>query len=345
MRRVDLRSDTVTHPTPEMREAMYRTEVGDDGYGEDPTVNRLEALAAERLGKEAAVFVSSGTMGNLVALLAHCGRGDEMVVGDESHIFWYEMGGISSLGGVHVHTVPNQADGTLALDVLQVAIRPESSKFPHTRVVCIENTQNRCGGAVLSLDYMARVAAIAGAAGVKVHLDGARVFNAAVALGVPAASVAAGADSVQFCLSKGLCAPVGSLICGETVFIKEARRWRQAVGGAMRQAGVIAAAGIVGLERMVDRLAEDHEHARILADGLANIPGLDVDPKGVQTNIVLLRPRAMDAAEYQKRLLDQGVLVSNYWGGLLRAVTHWGIEGEDIAYALDSARRAMLGVE
>ena len=345
MRRVDLRSDTVTHPTPEMREAMYRAEVGDDGYGEDPTVNRLEALAAERLGKEAAVFVSSGTMGNLVALLAHCGRGDEMVVGDQSHIFWYEMGGISSLGGVHVHTVPNQPDGTLDLDALEAAIRPESPRFPHTAAVCLENTQNRCGGSVLSLEYTAQVAKVARSAGAKVHLDGARVFNAGVALGVPTAAVAREADSVQFCLSKGLCAPVGSLVCGGAAFIKEARRWRQAVGGSMRQAGVIAAAGIVGLELMVDRLAEDHENARVLADGLANIPGLQVDPKAVQTNIVLLRPTAMEAGAYQRRLAEQGVLASNYWGGLLRMVTHWGIERKDVEYALEVAGKAMAGPE
>lgn len=345
MRRIDLRSDTVTHPTPEMRDAMYRAEVGDDGYGEDPTVNRLEALAAERLGKEAAVFVSSGTMGNLVALLAHCGRGDEMIVGDQSHIFWYEMGGISSLGGVHVRTVANQPDGSLDLDDLRAAIRPESPKFPHTRVVCVENTQNRCGGAVLSPEYTSEVAQIARGAGAKVHLDGARVFNAAVALGISPATVAQDADSVQFCLSKGLCAPVGSLICGDAPFIKEARRWRQAVGGSMRQAGVIAAAGIVGLERMVDRLAEDHENARVLAEGLAAIPGLQVDPRAVQTNIVLMRPTAMDAGAYQQRMAAEGVLASNYWGGLLRMVTHHGIERDDIDYAIEVATRAMTGPE
>jgi len=345
MRRIDLRSDTVTRPTPEMREAMYRAEVGDDGYGEDPTVNRLEALAAERLGKEAAVFVASGTMGNLVSLLTHCNRGDEVVMGDQSHIFWYEMGAVSALGGVHVRTVANSEDGTLPLDALRTAIRPDWGKFPRTSLVCLENTQNRCGGAVLPLAYTTSVAQMAREAGVRVHMDGARVFNAAVALGVPPATVAQGADSVQFCLSKGLAAPVGSLICGSAAFIKEARRWRQAVGGAMRQAGVIAAAGIVGLERMVDRLAEDHENAQILADGLANIPGLSVDPKAVQTNIVLMRPTAADAGDYQRRLADLGVLVSNYWGGLLRAVTHHGIEREDIDAALVAFRRAMAAPE
>ncbi len=341
MRHVDLRSDTVTHPTPEMREAMYKAEVGDDGYGEDPTVNRLEALSAERLGKEAAVFVSSGTMGNLVAMLAHCGRGDEVIVGDQSHIFWYEMGGISSLGGVHVRTVANQQDGTLDLQELETAIRPESPKFPHTKLVCLENTQNRCSGALVDLDYAGALAKVAHQAGAQVHLDGARVFNAATGLGVSPAEVARDADTVQFCLSKGLCAPVGSLICGTAAFIKEARRWRQAVGGAMRQAGVIAAAGIVGLERMTDRLQEDHDNARVLVDGLANVPGLEVDPKAVQTNIVMLRPHAVEAGLFQKRMAEQGVLVSNYWGGLLRMVTHYGIEREDVEYAIDAAHKAV----
>lgn len=344
-RRVDLRSDTVTQPTPQMREAMYRAEVGDDGYGEDPTVNRLEALAAERLSKQAALFVASGTMGNLVALLAHCERGDEVVLGDQSHIFWYEMGGISALGGVHVRTVRNNEDGTLPLEALQTAMRPDWPKFPRTSLVCLENTQNRCSGAVLPLEYTATVAHTARAAGAHLHMDGARIFNAAVALGLPAAAVVQEADSVQFCLSKGLSAPVGSLICGDAAFIKEARRWRQAVGGAMRQAGVIAAAGIVGLERMVDRLAEDHENARALINGLANIPGLQVHPKAVQTNIVMVRPTAVEAGDYQRRLAQQGVLVSNYWGGVLRAVTHYGIERDDIDYALEAFQKAMTGPE
>lgn len=345
MRRVDLRSDTVTQPTPEMREAMYKAEVGDDGYGEDPTVNRLEALAAERLGKEAAVFVASGTMGNLVALLVHCERGDEVILGDQSHIFWYEMGGISALGGVHVKTIPNSADGTLPLDALQTAIRPDWPKFPRTSLVCLENTQNRCSGAVLPMDYVASVAQMVHGASAHLHMDGARIFNAAVALGLPPATVVQDADSVQFCLSKGLAAPVGSLICGSAEFIKESRRWRQAVGGAMRQAGVIAAAGVVGLERMVDRLADDHENAQVLVNGLANIPGLQVDPKAVQTNIVMIRPTAIGAADYQRRLAEQGVLVSNYWGGVLRAVTHSGIERDDIDYALEAFWKAMVGPE
>ncbi len=345
MRRVDLRSDTVTHPTPEMREAMYRAEVGDDGYGEDPTVNRLEALAAERLGKEAAVFVASGTMGNLVALLTHCGRGDEVILGDQSHIFWYEVGGISSLGGIHVRTVPNQRDGTLDLKDIEAAIRPVTPKFPRSKVVCLENTQNRCGGRVLGLEYTSWVAALARQHGAALHLDGARIFNAATALGVTPARVAQDADTVQFCLSKGLAAPVGSLLCGSSDYIKEARRWRQTVGGAMRQAGVIAAAGIVAIEHMADRLAEDHENARILAAGMASIPGIDVDAEGVQTNIVIFRPVAVPAAEYAARLAARGVLVSNYWGGLLRMVTHHGIAREDVEYALEAARSAMTGPE
>ncbi|MBI4571377.1 MAG: low-specificity L-threonine aldolase, partial [Chloroflexi bacterium] len=277
-RTIDLRSDTLTHPTPAMREAMAKAEVGDDVFGEDPTVRRLEQMAAERMGKEAAVFVASGTMGNLVSLLAHCGRGDEAIVGSEAHVLHYEAGGVPGLGGVQLRPVRNDGHGMIDLDELEATIRLENVHFPRTSAVCLENTHNRCGGGVLTAEETAAVARIARRHGVAVHLDGARIFNAAVALGVAPSELAAQADSVTFCLSKGLSAPVGSLVCGSAEFVQRARRMRKMVGGGMRQAGVIAAAGIVALETMVDRLAEDHEHAQLLARGLAQLPGIRIDP-------------------------------------------------------------------
>ena len=268
---IDLRSDTVTKPTPAMREAMASAEVGDDVYGEDPTVNRLEALAAEKMGKEAGLFVTSGTMGNLVAVLAHCRRGDEVIMGHLGHTFLFEGGGVSALGGVHPHTVFNQPDGTLALDDIENAIRPDNVHFPISRLVILENTHNRCGGVPLSQEYTDQVGDLAHRYGMSLHLDGARIFNAAVAAGVKAASLAEAADSVTFCLSKGLCAPVGSVLCGSMEFIQTARRIRKQVGGGMRQAGILAAAGILALENMVDRLSEDHRRARELAGQLAKV--------------------------------------------------------------------------
>lgn len=345
MRVVDLRSDTVTQPTPAMREAMYRAEVGDDGWGEDPTVRRLEELAAERLGKEAAVFVPSGTMGNLVGVLTHCGRGDEAILGNEAHIFWYEVGGISTLGGVHVRAVPNAPDGTLPLDAVEAAIRPDNVHFPRTRLICLENTHNRCSGRVLTPEYTCAVGQLARRYGLSLHLDGARIFNAAVALSVDPRTLTADADSIQFCLSKGLSAPVGSLLCGSRAYIQEARRWRQTVGGGMRQAGVIAAAGIVALETMVERLAEDHENARLLALGMAEIPGILIDPAEIQTNIVIFRVQGVPWETFMQRLAAGGVKISNYWGGLLRMVTHYGIEGADIEYVLEVVRGVVSGSE
>ncbi|MBI2887830.1 MAG: low-specificity L-threonine aldolase [Chloroflexi bacterium] len=342
---VDLRSDTVTHPTPAMREAMYRAEVGDDGWGEDPTVHRLEELAAQRLGQEAAVFVASGTMGNLVGVLTHCGRGDEVILGDESHIFWNEVGGVSTLGGVHVRTVHNEEDGTMSLAVIEAAIRPDNVHFPRTRLICLENTHNRCSGKALTPEYTRQVVELAHGHGVSVHLDGARIFNAAVALQVSPSVLVAGADSVQFCLSKGLSAPVGSLLCGSGAFIQEARRWRQTVGGGMRQAGVIAAAGIVALETMVDRLADDHANAAYLARGLAAIPGVLIAPETIQTNIVIFRVQGIPWDAFMQRLAASGVKISNYWGGLLRMVTHYGIQREDIDQALEAVRSVMAGIE
>ncbi len=336
MRRViDLRSDTVTHPTPEMREAMYRAEVGDDVFGEDPTVNRLERMAAERMGKEAALFVVSGTMGNLVALLTHCGRGDEAIVGDQSHTFLFEQGGMAALGGITPRPIPNQADGTLRLEEIEGAIRGDNVHFPRSRLVCLENTHNMCNGAPLTPEYTAQVARLAHAHGLRLHLDGARVFNAAAALGVDVRELVREVDSVMFCLSKGLCAPVGSLLCGDADFIAEARRARKVVGGGMRQAGVLAAAGIVALEKMTDRLGEDHARAKRLAEGLAQLPGVGVSP--VSTNILyfwLTDETNVSPEEVASRLAERGVLVLGREDGRFRAVTHYWITDEDIEYTL-----------
>ncbi len=343
MKVIDLRSDTVTLPTPQMREAMYRAEVGDDVYGEDPTVNRLQEMAAERMGKEAALYVASGTMGNLVALLTHCGRGDEFIVGDLAHTFLYEAGGSAALGGIHPRTVPNQPDGTLRLDDVEAAIRPENIHFPRTRLICLENTHNRCGGVALTPEYTRAVCELAHRHGLAVHLDGARIFNAAIALGVDVKELTKDVDSVMFCLSKGLAAPVGSVLCGSRDFIAEALRARKMVGGGMRQAGIIAAAGIVALETMVERLADDHVNARRLAEGLAETPGLSVDMDRVQTNIVIfeLVSDRLTPAEFVARLAERGVKLLAIGGNRLRAVTHYGIEAQDIEIALAAVREVM----
>jgi threonine aldolase len=328
-----------------MREAMYRAEVGDDVYGEDPTVIRLEQLAAERLGKEAALLVVSGTMGNLVALLTHCGRGDEAIMGDRAHTFLYEQGGVSSLGGIVIHTVPNLPNGMVNPADVEAAVRDANNiHYPRSRVVCLENTHNRCGGAALTPAQMASIRDVAVRNKLAVHLDGARVFNAAVALGVSVRELAAQADTVQFCLSKGLAAPIGSLICGPAAFIQEARRNRKVVGGGMRQAGVIAAAGIVALEQMVERLADDHANARRLAQGLAELPWCDVDLAGVQSNIVIwaLRNVATPLGRIGQALAAKGVKINPISATQFRAVTHYGVERDDIDVALAAFREVMV---
>jgi len=326
---IDLRSDTVTKPTPAMWEAMAKAEVGDDVYGEDPTVNRMQEMAAERLGQEAGLFVASGTMGNLIAVLAHCGRGDEVIMGYEGHTFVHEAGGVAALGGVHPHTLLNQADGTLKLEDIRRAIRTDDQHHPITRLVVLENTQNHCGGVALSAAYCQQVADLARDNDLALHLDGARVFNAAVYWGVPAKELAGMFDSVTFCLSKGLCAPVGSVLCGSKDFIARAHRLRKQLGGGMRQAGVLAAAGIVALEEMVDRLAEDHRRAKMLSEGLAKLPGLDVRQKEHETNMVFIRLTdevKMSDAELLEALKAEGVLASDADPRVLRLVTHYWID-------------------
>jgi len=266
MKPIDLRSDTVTHPTPAMRAAMSQAPVGDDVYGEDPTVNRLQELAASLVGKEAALYVPSGTMGNLASILAHCQRGDEVMLGDKSHTFLYEAGGISVLGGIHSRQLTNQPDGSLLLSELEEGLRGSDSHFPPSRLVCLENTHNRCGGTCQTPEYFQQVSGFAGRHGLKIHLDGARIFNAAAAQNVDVTAFAQHVDSLTFCLSKGLAAPVGSVACGTREFIQRVHRQRKLLGGGMRQAGILAAAGIVALETMPGRLGEDHARARALAE-------------------------------------------------------------------------------
>jgi len=340
---IDLRSDTVTLPTPAMRKAMAEAEVGDDVFGEDPTVNRLEAMAAERMGKEAALFLVSGTMANLVSLLTHCGRGDEVIIGDRSHTFLYEAGGSASLGGIHHYALPNQPDGTLRQEDIEAAIRADNVHFPRTRLVCLENTHNRCGGAVLTPEYTDAVGDLAHRHGIRVYLDGARILNAAIALGVDVRELTQSVDAVGFCLSKGLSAPVGSVLCGDAAFVAEARRWRKVVGGGMRQAGVLAAAGIVALEQMVERLAEDHASARRLSRGIAALPGIAIDPEKVRTNIVVFEVTSdrISAAQLVVALLERSVKMIAFGPTQIRAVTHYGIDTADIETSIAAIRTVM----
>jgi threonine aldolase len=342
MKTIDLRSDTVTHPTDEMRQAMYKAEVGDDVFGEDPTVNRLEELAAQKMGKEAALFTPSGTMSNLLAVLSQTRHGDEIILGSEAHIFWNEVGGAAALGGVILRTVENKPDGTMNIRIAEEAIRSQNIHYPPTTLLCLENTQNRCGGSALTADYTAEICKMAHSHGLKIHLDGARIFNAEVALGVSAATLAAPADSVCFCLSKGLSAPVGSLLCGSKDFVMRARKLRKMVGGGMRQAGVIAAAGIVAIEKMVQRLAEDHDNAKKLALGIASIKGMMIDPSEVQTNIVMFEPSEnMEAPGFIKLMQGAGVLFTYPGGHRVRGVVHRMISATDIDEALLRIKQAI----
>jgi len=333
MNSIDLRSDTITLPTEEMRRAMYEAEVGDDVHREDPTVNRLEELAAEVMGKEAALFTTSGTMSNLLGVLSNTRPGNEIILGSEAHMLWYEVGGASTLGGVVIRTVPNDEDGRLDPTDVEKAIRAENIHFPTSTLLCLENTHNRCGGAVLTREYTGEISGLAHQHGLLVHLDGARIFNAAVALGVPARELTAPADTVGFCLSKGLSAPVGSLFCGTKGAVERARKWRKMLGGGMRQAGVIAAAGIVAVEKMVDRLAEDHANARRLAEGLAQIPGFSVRPEKVPTNIVNFESPAK-VSDFVIKIGERGVKFLSRSGRSVRAVTNRMVSAEDIEEAL-----------
>jgi len=333
MNRIDLRSDTVTQPTAAMRQAMANAEVGDDVYGEDPTVNRLEGLAGEMFGQEAALFVATGTQGNLLALLGHCQRGDEYIAGQRSHCYRAEGGGAAVLGGIQPQPLDFQNDGTLDLDEVAEAVKPDDFHFARTRLLCLENTQS---GKVLPLEYMARARRLTHKHGLALHLDGARVLNAAVKLGVSADTITAPFDSVSVCLSKGLGAPAGSLLCGTAEFITAARRGRKMLGGGMRQVGVLAAAGLVALEQHVYRLADDHGNAERLAHGLAGIEELEVDPSAVQTNMACVRVREGDAASFSQRLREHNIIMPG--SSPMRLVTHMDVGDDDVDRVVDAAR-------
>lgn len=345
MEYIDLRSDTVTKPTPEMRQAMAKAEVGDDVYGDDPSVNLLQEIAADLMGKDAGLFVPSGTMGNLAALLAHCQRGDEVIIGNRNHSFLFEAGGMSALGGIHSCQLQNEPDGSLSLSQVEAAIRPDDQHDPITRLVCLENTHNRCGGTVQTPEYTHRISELAHSRGLKVHLDGARIFNAAAALGVPAKELTESVDSVTFCLSKALCAPVGSILCGDREFIKRARRARKMLGGGMRQAGVLAAAGIVALRSMISRLVEDHARARLLADGLSRNGHVQLDAAAPATNMVyfeLAPDEKMSALEFVQEMKSCGILIGGSGPRRFRLVTHYWIDDAAVQRTL-SALADILG--
>ncbi|MFN8451061.1 MAG: low-specificity L-threonine aldolase [Anaerolineae bacterium] len=342
MKYIDLRSDTVSHPTPEMREAMANAEVGDDVYGDDPTINRLQDDAAEMFGKEGALFVASGTMGNLTSVLTHCQRGDEMILGKQTHMFMMEAGSAAAYGGIQPNTLPVQRDGTLELDAIRGAIRGENVHFPTTRLICLENTQGSVGGIPVSKEYISQVGAIARDHDLKLHIDGARIFNAATALGTTVKDLCADADSVQFCFSKGLCAPVGSMVVGSRAFIERAHRIRKSLGGGMRQAGILAAACLISLHTMSKRLQEDHDNARALAEGLAALPYFQIDLDLVQTNMIICSLSAespLSAEEIAQRLFDDyGILTrpSGTYG--FRFVTHYWIKREHVDLMLEALR-------
>jgi threonine aldolase len=327
-----------------MRRAMAGAEVGDDVFAEDPSINRLQERAAELLGKEAGLLTPSGTMSNLIAGLTYCHRGDEVVMGDQAHMFWNESAGVAALAGAQLRLIPNGPQGRIEAADLEAVIRPPGNiHFPPTTLVCLENTHNRCGGGVQTPEDTGKVCEVAHAAGASVHMDGARIFNAAVALEVPPAELVKDVDDVSFCLSKGLSCPVGSIICGSKEFIDQARRWRKMVGGGMRQAGVLAAAGLVALDTMIERLAEDHAHARQLAGGLANIDGLGVDPDTIQTNIIIFQvdPSLGPAAGLIGAMSREGVKVSSPGSQSIRMVTHRHISGADVEDALARTSKAV----
>jgi threonine aldolase len=332
---IDLRSDTVTKPTEEMRKASYLAEVGDDVYGEDPTVNKLESKAAEILGKEAALFVTSGTQGNQIAVLTHCRPGNEIILEEESHIFYYESGAVSALAGVQTKTIKG-IKGAMPPNLVEMAIRGEDQHFPETGLICLENTHNRAGGAVLPLNHMKEIYAVAKRNNIPLHIDGARLFNAVAASQISVQEYAQCCDTVQVCLSKGLGAPIGSILAGDSSFIMKARKWRKRLGGGLRQVGVIAAPGLVALTSMRERLIEDHHHARVLAEGLANIRGIRV-VNDIETNIVVIDVSglSMNSAEFVEKLRGKGVLAGTFGNSLVRFVTNYGVSTGDIKDTLN----------
>lgn len=343
MDRIDFRSDTVSWPTPQMRQAMANAPVGDDVYGEDPTINELEALAAKIVGKEAGLFVSSGTMGNLTAILAHATRGDEAILGHDAHIYIHEAGGMAVLGGILPSVLPTDAHGRMAMNDIKNAISPrDDTHKPRTRLILVENSYGAKAGYPLPPDYFADIRKIANQHELNVHMDGARLFNTAVALNIDPREITKNVNSVTFCLSKGLCAPVGSVLCGSESFIYEARRARKLVGGGMRQAGILAAAGVVALNEMIERLADDHAHARQLAEGLAEIPGIKVDLDMVNTNMVFFDIKddhPLTVEDYSQQMLKlANIKINKEYGKTLRAVTHYWITEAEVALFLETTR-------
>ena len=343
---IDLRSDTVTLPTEEMLEAIRHAELGDDVFGEDPTVNRLEEMAAEKMGKEAALLVSSGTQANLASLMSNAKRGDAVILEAESHMYYYEVGGLSAVGGLFPLPVRGH-HGVLDPEDVRESIRPKDIHFPDTTLVCIENTHNRAGGRVVSPNEIRAISEVAGACGLKLYMDGARIFNAAVALEVDVKEFTKHVDNLMFCLSKGLSCPVGSIIVGNQDFVDRARKIRKILGGGMRQAGIIAAPGIVALEKMIPRLREDHTNARLLAEGLARTDGLSVDLKAVQTNIVHLGISGLGVTSdlFVSKLKEEGVLALTMGKSKVRLVTHRGIEEQHVRKALDTIRSVAQKLE
>ena len=343
MKSIDLRSDTVTLPPQSMLDAIASAHLGDDVFQEDPTINKLESLAAETMGKEAGLLVPSGTMANLTSILSHCDRGSEVILGDQAHTFMYEAGGISAFGGIHSRQISNQPDGTLKLEDIEGAIRQDNVHFPPTRLICLENTHNRCSGMPLTVEYTKNVAELAGDHGISVHVDGARIFNAATALGVNVRELSEPVDSVSFCLSKGLSAPVGSLVCGSQDFIAQARRNRKALGGGMRQAGIIAASGIVALTTMVDRISDDHRNARTLAKGIAKIDGLSIALDTVRTNIVYFSLELHDipGEVLVSRMSELGIHFFELSPHTYRLVTHSDVDENDMEVTLEAFKTVM----
>lgn len=334
MRVIDFHSDTRTLPTPEMLDAIYTAELGDDVTRQDPTMNRLEEMAADKMGKEAALLVSSGTQGNLVSILTHCQRGDEIIVAENSHIFKAEGGGASALGGISYQTLPTDERGMLDPDEVDRVVKPSNVHYPHTAMVALENTHNACGGIPLTQEDIKKIADVSHSHDIPLHIDGARIFNASVYLETPVSELVKDADSITFCLSKGLGCPVGSVICGSSEFIDKARFWRKMLGSGMRQAGIIAAAGIVALDSMITRMAEDHSNAQRLAKGLSAIPGISIFPDKLPTNLVFFDICDGDPAELSRRLQKNGIFGGSpqqRW----RFVTRHGITGDDVDYALE----------
>jgi threonine aldolase len=336
---IDLRSDTVTLPTKQMRDFIYNAQVGDDVYGEDPSINRLEKMAAEMFGKEAAIFVTSGTQGNQICVMSHTQPGDEIILEEKCHIITYEVGGIGRLAGVQAKLIRGK-HGIMDPSDIEAAIREDDIHFPKTKLISLENTHNRAGGTVIPLDILKCTYEVAKKHNIPIHMDGARIFNAASYLNQPVKEIAKYADSVMFCLSKGLCAPVGSVIVGSKNFITRARKFRKMLGGGMRQAGFMAAAGIVALEQMTSRLSEDHENARLLAQGLREIPGITIDMDTVQTNIVIcdISGLKMTASEFSAKLYEKGIRVNGGNSTMVRFVTHYWIKRDDIEATIEAVK-------